>query len=251
MSSERQEQNKNTPWWGEHVHRYNTTLQYILSSDKVLDIACGNGFGSYILSQKTNNIVIGGDITKETVAECTDSYANQKNLQFRVVDGTDIQFEHNYFDKIVSFETIEHTAKYKEMLLEFYRTLKNGGVAIISTPNIIINSPTGKVLNPFHTQEFTLDELSNILNSSFDDVTIFGQKYIRYNKKTVRNKIGQFIENIFYLKGIRKLPLSIQNIFINAIINKDMYPLPDDYDLVIERSEILKCKTFVAVCKKK
>ena len=69
MSSERQEQNKNTPWWGEHVHRYNTTLQYILSSDKVLDIACGNGFGSYILSQKTNNIVIGGDISKETVCK--------------------------------------------------------------------------------------------------------------------------------------------------------------------------------------
>ena len=74
------------------------------------------------------------------------------------------------------------------MVIEFYRTLKNGGIAFISTPNYIINSPTGVIINPFHTQEFTLDELSDLLNNTFDDVKIYGQKYARYNKKTIRNR---------------------------------------------------------------
>jgi ELP3 family radical SAM enzyme/protein acetyltransferase len=85
----------------------------------------------------------------------------------------------------------------------------------------------------------------------FDDVKIYGQKYARYNKKTLRNKIGNVIENVFYLRGIRKIPLSIQNFFMQSIIQKDMYPSPDDYELVTEKNELLKCKTFLAICKKK
>ncbi len=251
MSSERQEHNKNTPWWGEHIHRYNSTFQYLSPSDIILDIACGNGFGSSILSEKTDNLVIGGDISQETIDYCSKKFTDLKNLEFKFIDGTNIPFNNNYFDKIVSFETIEHTTQYKEMVIEFYRTLKNGGIAFISTPNYIINSPTGVIINPFHTQEFTLDELSDLLNNTFDDVKIYGQKYARYNKKTLRNKIGNVIENVFYLRGIRKIPLSIQNFFIQSIIQKDMYPSPDDYELVTEKSELLKCKTFLAICKKK
>ena len=58
MSLERQEYNEISPWWGEHVHRYNMVFPHITSNSNILDIACGNGFGSYILSQKTNGLVI-------------------------------------------------------------------------------------------------------------------------------------------------------------------------------------------------
>ncbi|MHB8261936.1 MAG: class I SAM-dependent methyltransferase [Bacteroidia bacterium] len=251
MSLERQEHNKNTPLWGEHIHRYNVALQYINSNSKIVDIACGNGFGSYMLSQNTNELVFGGDISSETIDYCSKQYTSEKNLQFKIIDGTNMPFEDNHFDCITSFETIEHTSKYKEMIQEFYRTLKNGGVAILSTPNRIVSSPTGIVLNPFHTQEFTYEELLLILKEIFDEVTIYGQKYIRYQTKSFRNMMAQLVENTLYLRGFRKIPLSLQNSLMNLLIKKTMYPLPEDFDLTNDKEEILKCKTFFALCLKK
>src|ERR1700749_2942376 len=141
MSSERQEHNIESPWWGEHIHRYNVALNYIYDTDKVIDIACGNGFGSALLSSKTKEVVIGADISDETVQYCSGKFTNQSNLKFKVVDGINMPFEDMYFEKLISFETIEHTTQYKKMIKEFYRVLKNKGIAIISTPNIIINTP--------------------------------------------------------------------------------------------------------------
>jgi ubiquinone/menaquinone biosynthesis C-methylase UbiE len=251
MSLERQEHNENNPWWGEHVHRYNEALSYIPNLGKVLDIACGNGFGSHILSTKTTDMVIGADISEDAVNQCSLKFTNTPNLKFKIVDGTNMPFEDNYFDTIISFETIEHTTQYKQMLTEFYRTLKSGAVAIISTPNIIVNSPTGVVLNPYHTQEFNYTELEQILNSTFNTVKIFGQKYIRYKNKSIRNTIGKIVESFLYLRGIRKMPLSIQNSVMQLIVKKPMYPTPTDFELTSDKNEILKCKTFFTVCYKK
>ena len=251
MSSERQEYSENSPWWGEHAHRYYMTFQYISSNNRILDIACGNGFGSYMLSKKTINTVIGADISEETIVACSAKFSDNSNLIFKFVDGTKMPFQDCYFDTIVSFETIEHTTSYLKMLSEFNRTLKDGGLAIISTPNIVINSPKGVVLNPYHTQEFTYDELKNYLEDAFSYVKIFGQKYIRYNKKSFRNSIGKIVETLLYQRGVRKIPLSVQNAIMRMLIWKNMYPLGDDFSLVEEKNEILKCKTFFAVCHKK
>jgi len=251
MSLERQEHKEDNPWWGEHIHRYNEAFSYISNSGKVLDIACGNGFGSHILSAKTTDTVIGADISEDAVNQCSVKFTNTHNLKFKVIDGTNMPFEDNYFSCIVSFETIEHTTEYEKMLTEFYRTLKKGGVAIISTPNIIVNSPTSVVLNPYHTQEFNYAELEHILNSTFNTVKIFGQKYIRYKNKSIRNTIGKVVESFLYLRGIRKIPLSIQNSVMQFIIKKNMYPLTDDFSLVEQKDEIIKCKTFFAICYKK
>jgi ubiquinone/menaquinone biosynthesis C-methylase UbiE len=251
MSSERQEHNIKSPWWGEHIHRYNVALNYISETDKVIDIACGNGFGSSMISNKTKGIVIGADISNETIEYCSTKFSNQPNLEFKIVDGTNISFEDNYFEKLISFETIEHTTQYKKMIQEFYRVLKSKGIAVISTPNIIVNTPDGVKLSKFHTQEFTYDELFVILKEVFDEVEIYGQKYTRYNSKTFRNVVGKIVENILYTRGVRKLPLSLQNKIMHLLINKDMYPLPDDFDLVKNKNEILECKTFYVICRKK
>lgn len=162
MASERQLLEKKSPWWGEHVHRYDVAVKQLKGNEKILDIACGTGFGSDILAQYTNNTVIGGDIVPEVVAECRETW-HRPNLKFAVLDGTQLPYEDDYFDVIVSYETIEHTTQYMAMLQEFNRVLKPDGTAFISTPNFPINSPSGKVTNSYHKQEFTLDELDKIL----------------------------------------------------------------------------------------
>jgi ubiquinone/menaquinone biosynthesis C-methylase UbiE len=249
MSSERQLLNQNDPWWGEHVHRYNEAIRYVNKTDNLLDIACGTGFGSDILAGHTSGIVIGGDIAEEAIAECNANW-KRANLKFAVLDGTRLPYNENYFDKIVSFETIEHTTKFKEMLEEFHRVLKPGGIAFISTPNFPVNSPTGKVLNPYHTQEFTYAELKTLLEGIFSQVNMTGQKYSRYDKGKV-SKIGKVIYSFFNIIGIRKFtPFSIKNKVSLFFTRKPFYPVPDDFILATDEKIVLDCKTFFCICRK-
>jgi ubiquinone/menaquinone biosynthesis C-methylase UbiE len=250
MASERQEYNEDTPWWGEHVHRYYMSFPWIKDHSRILDIACGNGFGSYILSKKTGGEVIGADISADTIADCSKRF-QKENLKFREMDGTNIPYPDEYFDTVVSFETIEHTTEYRKMLKEFARVLKKDGTVIISTPNFIVNSPEGMVTNPYHTQEFTYEELKAILTEVFDQVKISGQEYARYKNLSLRNSIGKWIENILYLRGFRKIPLSIQDLIMRILIKKNMYPSTEDYRLTDNPGELLKCKTFFVVCRRK
>lgn len=250
MASERQEHNEKTPWWGEHVHRYEIAIQSIKPESVILDIACGNGFGSLLLSRHTTKMVTGGDLSVEAIDYCRHTFASSDNLLFQQMDGTKTGIESEYFDLVVSFETIEHTTQYLEMLKEFYRITKKGGTVIISTPNKSVQSPDGIVRNPYHTQEFTYPELMTLLESVFDTVTLYGQQYTRYREKTFKNRLGKFMETFLYWRGVRKIPLPVQDFIMTCIIGKQMYPLPADYELTTDMNEILKCKTFFAICKK-
>ncbi len=153
-------------------------------------------------------------------------------------------------DRIVSFETIEHTTKYKEMLNEFSRVLKPDGIAFISTPNFLINSPSGKIVNPFHTQEFVYDELKEVLQDVFSNVKIYGQKFSRYDNEKA-NKFGKTIYSFFNIIGIRKfIPYGIKNRVSLFFTGKTFYPSPDDFSMVTSVDEINKCTTFFCICKK-
>lgn len=246
MSSERQEINTVSPWWGEHIHRYNEVLKHLTGNEIVLDIACGSGFGTHLLSENTKNIVIGGDLSEEAINLCNSNWSN-KNLFFQLIDGTQLPFQDNYFDVIVSFETIEHTTKFDLMLNELKRVLKPNGKLFLSTPNRIVNSPKGIITNPFHTQEWIYSELNNILKKHFINYKIFGQHYCRYDKS---KGLTFYVEKILYARGIRKLPIKLQDRIMKFFGKQQLYPLADDFIFVENIDVIEKCKTFYAICRK-
>lgn len=249
MISERLLNETSSPWWGEHVHRYQVVIGLIPKNSTVLDLACGTGFGSLKLAEASLN-VCGGDISTEAIDYCRNTHKHER-LTFKVLDGTKLPFENNHFDAIVSFETIEHTTEFDKMLEEFKRTLKPQGVIYLSTPNFIVNSPSGVVTNPFHTQEWTYDQLNKILKNHFKNVELLGQEYSRYLDETgvIRNKFSNSIENLLYMRGVRKLPIKVQDMIMKSLMGKPMYPLADDYRLTSDITRIKKCKTFFAICK--
>jgi ubiquinone/menaquinone biosynthesis C-methylase UbiE len=250
MSSERQLLESEGRWWGEHKHRYNEAIKLVTNQDTILDIACGTGFGTADLAGATTGTVTGGDIAPEAVAECNASW-KKENLVFMTMDGTALPFADNHFDKIVSFETIEHTTKYMEMLREFYRTLKPGGLLILSTPNAAITSPDGKIGNPYHTQEFRYAQLKTILQSVFNMVSLSGQRNRRYDKKGFKMKMGRMFETIFLGFGVRKLPYSFRNRIMKSCVGYTLYPVPGDFLLENDETVITKsCPVLFAVCKK-
>lgn len=62
--------------------------------------------------------------------------ANVINFPGQVVGSAeDMPFSDNFFDSIYMGEILEHTFEPQKMLTETYRTLKQGGVLVLDTPN--------------------------------------------------------------------------------------------------------------------
>ena len=89
----------------EHVHRYLWAEQFARGK-RVLDIACGEGYGSEILARSAEH-VIAVDLSEDTVAHACRKY-RRKNLEFLVGSCEQIPVPDAGIDLVVSFETIEH-----------------------------------------------------------------------------------------------------------------------------------------------
>ena len=189
----------------EHVNRYEF-VSTLIKGKKVLDAACGTGYGSAILSKYAQE-VCGIDISIDAVKYASDNY-NKENLNFKVADIENLPFEDNYFDVVVSFETIEHVnaEKQKKFLSEIKRVLKEDGILVISTPNCEVYDKRGE--NKFHVSEFSFVGFESFLKSKFEKVKILSQKF----------EVG----NIIAVNGISK-----------AISKNNMNPETSDYMIAI------------------
>lgn len=157
-----------------HASRYQFARRFV-ANKKVLDMACGSGYGSKLMYDGGALEVQGCDLSQEAIDFANKNYSND-SIKFQTMDASKISFPDNSFDCVVSFETIEHVSNYKNVIKEFHRVLKNDAVLIISTPNKeTIPKGKDKPLNPFHIKEFTKDEFLDLMNEYFTDVEIFSQ----------------------------------------------------------------------------
>jgi 2-polyprenyl-3-methyl-5-hydroxy-6-metoxy-1,4-benzoquinol methylase len=122
-----------------HKDRYFFAADYIKANMKggitVLDAACGTGYGSEIL-KKTAAQVFGVDISPQAIEYASRKYGG-KECVFKTDDVTKLSvFSKEYFDAVVSFETIEHIEEPLVFLERIKSLLKPGGVLILSTPNL-------------------------------------------------------------------------------------------------------------------
>lgn len=182
----------------QHVERYNFALDYIQENDVVLDIACGVGYGTYLMSQ-TGAKVIGNDYDKDTIELAKRAYPN---LDFGVANALDLPYEDNSFDVVITFETIEHVDDGDKFLREMHRVLKPGGVFICSTPNVSFTSHP-----PYHIKEYEINEFFFLVKKYFDEVDEYSQCFtfkdmvIDKIKYTVPRFIKNYIKKIIHLKS--------------------------------------------------
>jgi ubiquinone/menaquinone biosynthesis C-methylase UbiE len=159
------------------------------SGKTVLDIACGEGYGTNLLSKFAKTIA-GVDIDKQTVVEAKLKYSAE-NIQFAQGDTSNIPFPDSTFDVVVSFETIEHHDKHDEMITEIKRVLKPDGVFIISTPDKYVYTDLKGVKNKFHVKELYKKEFVELIKRFFSNTTILNQKFITgsyiYNESSTTN----------------------------------------------------------------
>lgn len=173
----------------EHISRYLFASKYV-QNKKVLDIACGTGYGTKVLS-KVAKEVYGVDIFSEAIEYAVNSY-NSQNIYFITGDCEYIPFSSGTFDVVISFETIEHLNNPKKFLKEINRILKKDGLFLVSTPDKTFSQVEG----PYHVKEFTREEFLSILNrTKFGIKSVYGQQFFQ---KT-QNKDNKFKKYIKWL----------------------------------------------------
>ncbi len=159
----------------EHRHRYLFARQ-VCAGKVVLDIACGEGYGSSMLAQAARS-VIGVDIAEEAIAHARKHYS-AANLGFKVGDCAAIPVADASVDVVVSFETIEHHDQHEEMMGEIRRVLRPGGLLILSSPERFEYSERPGTKNDFHVHELYRDEFVDLVGRYFSHLDIYDQKVI-------------------------------------------------------------------------
>jgi SAM-dependent methyltransferase len=131
-----------------HIERYDFASRFI-GSGRVLDCACGVGYGSHRLVAAGDGArrVTGVDIDESAVAYARTNFIDPR-LDYVCADAATFQAEP--FDAIVSFETIEHVVDPEALIDNFVRLLAPGGLLVASVPV----TPSVDV-NPFHLHDFT------------------------------------------------------------------------------------------------
>jgi O-antigen biosynthesis protein len=159
----------------EHYHRYAMVLDIVKEKD-VLDVACGEGYGSSFMADAARSVV-GVDISDEAIQHASATYT-KANLMFRQGSATALDFDEASFDVVVSFETIEHLAEQAEMLEEIRRVLRADGLLVISSPNRPVYSEESGEHNEFHVKELDFNEFDELLRVQFPTIEYFGQSML-------------------------------------------------------------------------
>lgn len=158
----------------EHMHRY-AWCRSLVKGKTVLDIACGEGYGSAMLARHAATVT-GVDIAEEAVEHAKHTYRDQNNLTFLQGNAAAIPLPDASVDVVVSFETIEHHDRHQEMISEIRRVLRADGVLIISSPNRLVYSEQAGYHNEFHVKELDFGEFDGLLRQRFGSIRYYGQR---------------------------------------------------------------------------
>ncbi len=159
--------------WYEHWHRYVFALP-LARGKQVLDLACGEGYGSHLLSTVAEQVT-GVDFDAQAIAHAQQRY-QRDNLQYLQGDASQLPFDDDTFERVVSFETIEHLQAQEAMLKEIRRVLKPDGCLLISSPDKKHYSDETGYQNPYHVKELYREQFEQMLHKHFPQVRLWGQR---------------------------------------------------------------------------
>ncbi len=146
-----------------------------LKPDSILDVGCGTGYVTDIISGSLKVNVVGCDLDKKRLSVARRHF----NQEVIVADVTRLPFRDGSFDAVVAMEILEHLQNPDPALSELKRIARR--YLVITVPNdpyfMLANVLRGKNLRNFgnppdHILHFNKGSLSRYLSENFRNVTI-------------------------------------------------------------------------------
>jgi SAM-dependent methyltransferase len=221
-------------WFRRHLAVYEWIGARVIGGH-VIDMACGEGYGSEVLSRAAAS-VIGVDANPEAHEHARLRYQRQ-NLRFER-GLVETHGDAGAFDAVVFLQTIEHVHDPVAVLGHFRSLLAPGGVAYVSTPNLLTLAPPGaeKSCNPWHIKEYRAAEFRALCETAFDRVQLLGVFHAR-RLRLHELALARGWDAVHARLGITK---PFYDRFTPAISSSD-FGLRDDRDLD-------RALDFLAVC---
>ena len=124
-------------WFRRHLAVYRWIAERCAGLD-VVDLACGEGYGTAALAERAARVV-GVDANPEAHEHARLKYARpgvrfERDLVERFAQPC---------DAVAFLQTIEHVAEPRAVLDHIRAILRPGGVAYVSTPNVLTLAPAG------------------------------------------------------------------------------------------------------------
>ena len=191
-------------FYGNHIKRYMFAAEKLkpLGKCRVLDIACGVGYGSGSIARECGCEVVGVDRAPDALKLATSQFS-YPGVSFIADDCHTLKKCGctEQFDAIVCFETIEHLAYPGRFLVRCAQLLRPSGMLIISTPNQSVRGPSDW---EYHVTEYTATQFVSLLKEfGFKDEILLGQSLtpIGRLRSGVRAELNKVYANPFARVG--------------------------------------------------
>jgi len=154
-----------------------------LEGKRVLEIGCGNGYGSYLINKYFQpNEIIGIDLDPKFISLAKKNYPQ---FNFQVGDAAKLNFPNNHFDAIFDFDAMCHIPNWQDALKEIYRVLKNKGRVFIEDFSVeSYDTLAGRL-----TRLFTVHPYDQMFHRS-EFFNFFDKLGFKVIKKEIRNPLG-------------------------------------------------------------
>jgi len=160
-------------WYQRHLVVYQWIAEQV-AGRHVVDVASGEGYGADVLASRASSVL--------GIEPNPEAYEHARLKYPRVSFRRDIAETFiEPCDDVVFLQTIEHVPDPDAVLEHFSSQLRPGGIAFVSTPNVLTLAPDGaeKSGNPWHVKEYRPEEFRALCEAHFGSVELLGLFHAR------------------------------------------------------------------------
>ena len=160
-------------WYRRHLAVYEWIAPRVAGLS-VVDLASGEGYGADVLARRADSVVgiEPNPVAYEHASRRYPSVTFRRDIAETFVESC---------DAVVFLQTIEHVADPDAVLDQIRSQLRPGGVAYVSTPNVLTLAPPGAARsdNPWHLREYSPAEFLALCRAHFASVSVLGVFHAR------------------------------------------------------------------------
>ena len=154
--------------------RYKFCSRMLSGMNTVLEIGCGDAFGSLIVAKAVKKLIC-TDINENMLNEAKDQLGFAENIIFKYHDFRESPYNEKV-DAIYLIDTIEHIYPEEENLFitNLCKSLSKYGICIIGTPNKVAEKYASEGSKKGHVNLKSYEELKTLVDKYFYNAFHFG-----------------------------------------------------------------------------